>query len=735
MPIYLPWLTVLVACLAVAGATLAQCGSAAHCLVTSGFILVGCRLIKVRRRLCVLAVVPWLSFVYVQWRAPHPGVNDLAHYVGRQVVISAKSCGAPCFLGANRLVTCVLPGRMLFPDMRRLSGKVQLTMQSNAGWDEAFSMAGQTLRISGSVTAPCHAEQPWQMDAASYLRRQSIFCQITARRVSIEKEVEESPGESLWSCVQSAIIHIRSRVAGTHESNIGQEEGSLLTSMVLGERAVSVSPSIVQNFRTVGLSHLIAASGFNLTVVTALAYWFARFISRSRLMASIFAFASMAIFVLLAGFSASVLRAGLMSCFILIANYFSHSLHGLAALSFALFLTILIEPLSISDVGCQLSYAAAAGIICGADPLARLFIVESMPKLIRSCIEAASVVIAAQFAILPIQILHFWQIGLLFLPANLLVAFLVAPVTVLGFISSLTVALTMPLSGQAWAWPSWLLDILALYPLKAIILVAGYFASFQAAVLRLGAPHFSSVLIYYSGLLSYLYALRFKRHRLLCLLVFLAGSVLIFWPPRVPQLVLAFFPECMVSFGSEKQAFMVGRGSRQVERFLAYSGVRNSGDADMRQIGFPARREFVIASSRANYVIELARAPGSWSTAKPYIVRNGLAVELEDAKRPTVHLAIFMAAKAEIGRDELEKLAQAELLDMSKSARQADWLLVMYNDRTNNWREKHIVEAAKTARALPAQFLKCLDGPDIRLITCPHWGVAIFSRDGNQLRD
>src|SRR5262249_39466216 len=145
---------------------------------------------------------------------------------------------------------------------------------------------------------------------------------------------------------------------------LGEQTGGLLTSMVLGERAVGVDPSIVSDFRTVGLSHLIAASGFNLTVVTAMSFFVTGLFIHCKRLTCLLALVNLLCFVGLAGLSASVLRAAIMCTLVLFAKCLNRSLHGLAALATAFLATIVADPGGILDPGCQLSYAATAGIMC-----------------------------------------------------------------------------------------------------------------------------------------------------------------------------------------------------------------------------------------------------------------------------------------------------------------------------------------------------------------------------------
>src|SRR5690606_33594148 len=100
--------------------------------------------------------------------------------------------------------------------------------------------------------------------------------------------------ERLWNRVRQLILAV-------HRDNLGARRGDLLSAMVLGERTVKLDSEIVEGFRDVGLSHLLAASGFDLLLVVASAYFFVGLISRLQLVKVLVSLLAVMALVALAG--------------------------------------------------------------------------------------------------------------------------------------------------------------------------------------------------------------------------------------------------------------------------------------------------------------------------------------------------------------------------------------------------------------------------------------------------
>ncbi|MBN8661425.1 MAG: ComEC/Rec2 family competence protein [Candidatus Obscuribacter phosphatis] len=292
---------------------------------------------------------------------------------------------------------------------------------------------------------------------------------------------------------------LRGKLATFHSQAMGKEAGSLLGSLVLGERASPISADLKLCFTQCGLSHLLAASGMNLTVVVA----FAVFLSRGSKFAwfrptvSLF---SILLFSSLAGASPSVLRA---SCMCLLALFFSLfsgvRVPGLKTLALTVLLFLFIDPLAVFDVGLQLSLAATYGILTLV-PCMEALLAEfvGQRQSLRKLVSLLAVILSAQVAVLPLQLYYFGTVNPIFLPANLLAEPLVVPLTILGFLSTL---MALPFSALSLTespliFPSLALDWLSLPLVQLLALITRWLAgNFPSLVLE--KPQALHLLIYY----------------------------------------------------------------------------------------------------------------------------------------------------------------------------------------------------------------------------------------------
>lgn len=305
------------------------------------------------------------------------------------------------------------------------------------------------------------------------------------------------PSTSLY--YEQFFAELRGKLATFHSQAMGKEAGSLLGSLVLGERASPISADLKLCFTQCGLSHLLAASGMNLTIVVA----FAVFLSRRSKFAwfrptvSLF---SILVFSSLAGASPSVLRA---SCMCLLALFFSLfsgvRVPGLKTLALTVLLFLFIDPLAVFDVGLQLSLAATYGILTLVPCMEALLCeLVGQRQSLRKLVSLLAVILSAQVAVLPLQFYYFGTVNPIFLPANLLAEPLVVPLTILGFLSTL---MALPFSAlglteSPFIFPALALDWLSLPLVQLLALMTRWLAgNFPSLVLE--KPQALHLLVYY----------------------------------------------------------------------------------------------------------------------------------------------------------------------------------------------------------------------------------------------
>ncbi|MFL6090481.1 MAG: ComEC/Rec2 family competence protein [Aeromicrobium sp.] len=211
-----------------------------------------------------------------------------------------------------------------------------------------------------------------------------------------------------------------------------------------------VSETVATEFRRAGLTHLLAVSGTNLTIVLMLVLAVAKAagVGRRRILAV--GFLAVIAFVLLARPDPSVLRAAAMGSVGLVAMSVGGR-GGIRALSTAVVVLLFLDPRLARSAGFALSVCATGGILLAANPLAAR-LGRWMP---RWCALAIAVPLAAQCACLPVLVALSGQVSMVAVAANIAAAPLVAPATIGGLFGGLLDLINSGLAlvpGMVAAW-------------------------------------------------------------------------------------------------------------------------------------------------------------------------------------------------------------------------------------------------------------------------------------------
>jgi len=233
---------------------------------------------------------------------------------------------------------------------------------------------------------------------------------------------------------------------------------ALVPALVDGDDT-GLDPALADDFRTTGLTHLLAVSGTNLTLVVGFALVVARWLRvRGRWLYVVGAGGILG-FVLLARAEPSVLRAAAMGSVALLGLGVNGADRGVRALGVATVTLLLVDPGLASAFGFALSVLATAGILL-LTPTWRDALAKWLPRWVA---EAVAVPAAAQLACTPLVAAISGQVSLVAVGANLLAAPAVAPATVLGLLGGLVTLAVPPLGrpiGAAAGWcVAWIIEV------------------------------------------------------------------------------------------------------------------------------------------------------------------------------------------------------------------------------------------------------------------------------------
>ena len=330
-----------------------------------------------------------------------------------------------------------------------------------AGGEWAY---GDVLKLTGKPVTPPENEDFSYKD---YLARQKIYTYLTypgARRI------EQGAG----SPILKAIYSLRESAYRRINAFLPQPEASLLAGILVGIES-DIPDAVEDAFQETGTTHIIAISGFNITILAGL---FMVFTGRifSRRWAPLAAMTGITAYTVLVGAQPPVTRAAIMGGLALFGQQIGRRQSGTNTLGFTAAVMALFNPMIPWDAGFQLSFAATLGLVLYADLLQEWFLElaksrfsEGTARRIAGPVsEYLLFTLAAQVTTLPIIAYHFERVSLSAILANPLILPPQPLVMILGGIAVL-VGLVFPPLGQALAYLTW--PLLA-YTIRMVELLA-----------------------------------------------------------------------------------------------------------------------------------------------------------------------------------------------------------------------------------------------------------------------
>jgi competence protein ComEC len=203
-----------------------------------------------------------------------------------------------------------------------------------------------------------------------------------------------------------------------------------------------MNPEFYLDLQKVGLVHVIAASGMNITMLGGfLSLFFALFLKRQ--LAIIMTVLGIIFYAVLAGLEPSIVRAAIMGILVFLAQLTGRQNSSFLALFFAGFVMLMRSPFLILDIGFQLSFLATLGLIY----LRPLFgLISSVKRLEKNVfIEDLTTTLSAQIMTLPILLVNFGTYSLWSIPANAIVLWTVPFLMIIGGISAVIAFIFEPL--------------------------------------------------------------------------------------------------------------------------------------------------------------------------------------------------------------------------------------------------------------------------------------------------
>jgi len=404
---------------------------------------------------------------------------NLENNVGNKVIISGIISDEPTRKEKQAILVVDFQNIVVSSSTFAVSGKgiVSTDLYPELKYGDLISISGKLEKPENISNSSDNATSAGEFDYISYLGKDDIFYKINFAKAKL---VSSGHG----NVIKSLLFKIKNSFTDNIEKTISAPESSLLSGILLGAKS-SIDKNTSDIFRFAGLSHIVALSGYNITVVAdAIMKTFSFLPHTFGFLGGII---GIVLFVIMAGASSTAVRAGVMALIVILAQITRRNYQAGRALVVAgLIMVIINSKILVFDISFELSFLATIAIIYVAPILKTKFTFITEKFGLRDIISST---ISAQILVLPLILYKMGLLSLVALPANILVLAFIPTTMLFGFITGTLGFIWIPLS-LPFAWISWVL-------LAYIIKVSYFFASLPFSSVNITWFSFSIMAICY----------------------------------------------------------------------------------------------------------------------------------------------------------------------------------------------------------------------------------------------
>jgi competence protein ComEC len=222
---------------------------------------------------------------------------------------------------------------------KRLNLEKVLVKESNV----SVLQPGLYCKISGYLVEPESFEE---FDYKGYLKHKGIYSILNAKEIECSEKGFNLKRMRYW-------------IEDKYKRVLPEPYSSLLVGILLGSNQ-EFTKTFEENIRSAGVSHIIAASGYNISILLVVGRKiFSSLNKKLYLISSLLLIWS---FTFLSGLAPSLLRATVMSSMYLLSNMFGRKASGAVILIYALVLLAIVDPYILFDIGFLLSFASTLSL-------------------------------------------------------------------------------------------------------------------------------------------------------------------------------------------------------------------------------------------------------------------------------------------------------------------------------------------------------------------------------------
>ena len=373
-------------------------------------------------------------------------------------------------------------------------------------FDGEDSRRGMGLRpgdyavIRGYLVRPEGSSNPGSFDRERYLLGKGIRYELSAENIEVDTTRRG------W--IRAGLYSIKCWMAGRLEMAFGEEDASLLKTMLLGDRSELDTNTKIM-FQRCGIAHILAISGLHVALIARVFETFIALLGVRKRPASIIVIIFVVAYGIMTGMSAATLRAVLMLSISRLAFVFGRMPDLPTSMMEALLVMIIINPESLTTSGMLMSFSAVMGVITGMeldklilDHYSFRWLKEGPRGWVHRFVKGLLISISINLWMLPLVIMNYYEVPILALLLNFIVVPLLTVVVACGLIGAI--------GGPILVIPIWVCKkLLSFYRLLCV-----EFLKVPAAIVGTGHVSIIHLLIIYAmigGVVAGAYIFLYRR--------------------------------------------------------------------------------------------------------------------------------------------------------------------------------------------------------------------------------
>lgn len=249
-----------------------------------------------------------------------------------------------------------------------------------------------------------------------------ILCFVVLGALLMQQAQQEPPQVSKLERSRNYFLSQRARLLDRlSENGVDGNVYAVVAAMTLGDKS-QLTKELRETYTVTGAAHVLALSGLHLSIIyTLLSLFFCR--QRWQIVSQVLIVISIWLFVFLVGMSSSVVRSAVMLTVYALLSLGDRNRISVNTLAFTAIIMLMVHPLSLFDIGFQLSFLAVLSILIWY-PVFEGVIPQSFlmsHRLVRWLWSLLAVSCAAQLGTAPLIAYYFGRFSSLFLITNLVV--------------------------------------------------------------------------------------------------------------------------------------------------------------------------------------------------------------------------------------------------------------------------------------------------------------------------